>query len=204
MIAPQVSEVLNSEKTADLKRLQLLQDDCSKSTGLQNYKTFDCNFCEENFATDILLENHLRIFHRISKNRPSDKPSTQWIENANNSSQVPKAGKRTSHCTVKKEKQKTLTIGSPDLSSASVKIPVVSKFASKSSQNDGNEDRQVAKHQCYVCALEFNLMSTLKLHLEKVHLVRDQEVKQETLNDCAPNKKGEYFTFKQDLVIPGH
>ena len=62
MIAPQVSEVLNSEKTADLKRLQLLQDDCSKSTGLQNYKTFDCNFCEENFATDI-FSTLLAIFY---------------------------------------------------------------------------------------------------------------------------------------------
>ena len=40
------------------------------------------------------------------------------------------------------------------------------------------------KHQCYICALEFNLKTVLSLHLEKVHGV--PEVQNEVVDDDPP------------------
>jgi hypothetical protein len=153
----------------------------SNISGHKSSTHFNCSFCEETFSTENLFDTHLLEFHRISKKKIDENcPKKQFHESSTQSQ--PKETKRLHKG--RSKKSETLS---------NIKIE-----RGKSSS---------PKHQCYICALEFNLKSILSLHLEKVHLIGGGEEKAEQTNETDKSalngKESSKLTFKAQNEYKG-
>jgi len=134
-----------------LAKIELEPKEHSKANGQRATKpeTFECPFCVRTFSAENFLEEHLTDFHRISRKK-IDEPSpkimgTEKVRRNNRVSRSPK---------------KTVSNG---------------KSEKVRGSNEEAEASMGDVHQCFVCALEFKLASTLKLHLQMVHQIGDAQ-----------------------------
>ena len=129
----------------------------SNISGQKSSTHFNCSFCEETFSTENLFDTHLLEFHRISKKKIDENcPKKQFHESSTQSQPI---------------EAKLLHKGRSKKSET---------LSNKKIERGGSSS---PKHQCYVCALEFNLESILSLHLEKVHLIGGGQEKDKQTNE---------------------
>ncbi len=153
----------------------------SNISGHKSSTHFDCTFCEETFSTKNLFDTHLLEFHRISKEKIDENSPKKRFHESSTQSQP-------------------------------IEAKLLHKGRSKKSETLSNKkiergESSNPRHQCYVCALEFNLESILSLHLEKVHLTGGGQEKVEQTNEIEKSvrngKESSKITFKAQNEYKG-
>jgi hypothetical protein len=133
-------------------------------------EVFQCLFCiDQSFGSLALLNEHMTGFHRIVNNCPTVTPQ-----------KVLSSSQRQTIALDQTKTPENDEYQCPDRASNTYKLSPTNHLnpdQTKTSDSDENQspDRTTnpTKHQCYICALEFNLQTILSLHLEKVHRVHD-------------------------------